>query len=88
MGSVNLNSIDIEISEFGEKFHPSKLNYNSSDKENTRKSVWKILKKVSDLSSQNLKRNADGYLGSVPSNNDSLFWPGGKRTSDRFSFSY
>ena len=39
LGSVNLNSIDIEISEFGEKFHPSKLNYNSSDKENTRKSV-------------------------------------------------
>ena len=88
LGSVNLNPIDIEISEFGQKFDPSKLNYNSSDKENTNKSVLKVLKKVADLSSQNLKRNADGYLASVPRNNDSLLWPGGKRTSDGFSLSY
>ena len=72
LGSVNLNPIDIKISEFGEKFDPSKLDYNSSDKENTRKSVLKALKKVADLSSQNLKRNADGYLASVLHNNDSL----------------
>ena len=88
MGSANLNPIDIEISEFAEKLDPSKLDYNSPDKENTRKSVLKVLKKVADLSSQNLKRNADGYLASVPRNNDSLLWPGGKCTSDRFSLSY
>ena len=88
MGSVNLNPIDIKISEFGEKFDPSKLDYNSSDKENTRKSVLKVFKEVADLSSQNFKRNADGYLASVLHNNHSLLWPGGKRTSDRFSLSY
>ena len=49
----------------------------------------KILENQINLSSQNLKRNADGYLAAVPHNNDSLLWPGGKRTQDdRFSLSY
>ena len=58
--SVNLNPIDIEIDEFCEKFDPSKLDYNSSEKEKIRKSVLQVMKKVVDLSSQNPKRNADG----------------------------
>ena len=58
--SVNLNPIDIEIDEFCEKFDPSKLDYDSSKKENIRKSILQVLKKVADLSSQNPKRNADG----------------------------
>ena len=89
---VSLNLIDIEISEFRQKFDPSKFDYNKDkdkDKENTRQSVLRVLKKVADMGSQNLRRNADGYLASVPHNNDSLLWPGGKRThDDRFCLSY
>ena len=54
-----------------------------------RKSILNVLKKVADRSSQNLKRNADGYSASVPHNNDTLLWPGGKRTqSHKFALSY
>ena len=70
--SVNLNAIDIDISEFGEKFDPSKLYFNSSEREDIRKSVLKVLRKVADLSSQNLKRNADGDLAKARYDNDSL----------------
>ena len=72
LGSVNLNAVDIDISEFGEKFNPSKLDCNSAGREDIRKSVLKVLRNVADLSSQNLKRNADGYLATVPHNNHSL----------------
>ena len=89
LGPVNLSAIDIDVSEFGEKLNPSKLDFNSPEREDIRKSVTKVLRKVGDLSSQNLKRNADGYVATVPNNNDSLLWPGGKRTQDdRFSLSY
>ena len=89
LGSVNLNAIDVDISEFSEHFDTSKLDFNNNEREDIRKSVLKVLRKVADLSSQNLKRNADGYLAAVPHNNDSLLWPGGKRTQDdRFSLSY
>ena len=87
--SVRLNPTDIEISKFGEKFGPSKLDYNNSDKENTRQSVLRVLKKVADMSSQKLRRNADGYLTRVPHNNDPFLRPGGKPThGDRFCLSY
>ena len=44
-----------------------------------------MLKKVVDLSNQNLKRNADGLLTKQVHNNDSLLWPGGKRVpNDKF----
>ena len=89
LGSANLNAVDIDISEFVEKFDLSMLDYDSSEKENIIRSVLKVLRKVADLRSQNLKRDADGYLATVPHNNDSLLWPGGKRTQDdRFSLSY
>ena len=88
LGSVNLNTVDIGISEFGENFDPSKLDLNGSNRENIRRSVLSVLKKVADLSIQNLKRNADGCLATVPHNNDSLLWPGGKHTqNDLFSLS-
>ena len=87
--SVRLNPTDIEISKFGEKFSPYKLDYNNSDKENTRQSVLRVLKKVADMSSQKLRRNADGYLARVPRNNDPFLRPGGKPThGDRFYLSY
>ena len=54
-----------------------------------RKSVLNVLTKVADHSSQILKRNAGGYSASVPHNNDTLLWPGGKRTqSHKFVLSY
>lgn len=89
LGSVNLDALDVDISEFGEKFDPSKLNFNNSEWEDIRKSVLNVLSKVADLSSQKLKRNADGYLTTVPHNNNFPVWPGGKCTQDdRFSLSY
>ena len=61
----------------------------SSEREGVPKSVLKVLKKIPDYSYQNLKRNADGYLASVPYNNDTLLLPGGKGTqSDKFLLSY
>ena len=36
---INLNAVDINISEFGENFDPSRLDFNSTEKENIRKSV-------------------------------------------------
>lgn len=71
LGSVNLCAIDINISDFGEGFNPSKLDYNNSEKEN-RRSVLNVLKKIVDLSSQNIRRNADGYIEILPHDNDSL----------------
>ena len=85
LGSVNLNAIDIDISEFGENFDPSKLDFNITEREDIRKLVLKVLQKVADLSNQ----NTGGYLAPVPHDNDSLLWPGGKRTQDdKFSLSY
>ena len=89
LGSVNHNVVDIDKNELGENFNPSVL-YSMGDERNAaRKSILNVLKKVVDHSSQNLKRNADGYSASVPHNNDTLLWPGGKRTqSHKFALSY
>ena len=38
-----------------------KLDYANPEKEETRKSVLRVLKKVADLSNQNLQRNTDGF---------------------------
>lgn len=89
LGSVNLNAVDIGISKFGENFCPSKLDLNGSNREDIRRSVLSVLKKVPDLSSQNLKRDTDSYLATMTHKNGSLLWPGGKHTqNDRFSLSY
>lgn len=74
---MNLCAIDINISDFGQGFNPSKLDYNNSERENIRRSVLNV---------QNIRRNADGYLATVPHDNDSLLWLGGKRIqNDRFA---
>lgn len=89
LGSVNHNVVDIDKNELGENFNPSVL-YSMGDERNAaRKSVLNVLTKVADHSSQTLKRNADGYSASVPHNNDTLLWPGGRRTqSHKFVLSY
>ena len=89
LGSVNLNVIDIALSEFGENFEPSTLDSIRSEREGVRKSVIDVLKKVADYSSQNSKTNTDGYFSTAPHDNDTLLWPGDKRTqSDKFALSY
>ena len=89
LGSVNLNSIYTEFSEFGLNFELSRLDYAGPQKKYTRKSVLKVLKKIVDLSNQNVKRNADGLLAKQVHNNDSLLWPSGKLVpSDKFALSY
>lgn len=88
LGSVNLNAIDINIDKFGQNFDPSKLDVKTTESENVRKSVLRVLKKIAEHSSQNPRRNADGYLSSVSHNNDSRLWTQGKRTqSEKFSLS-
>ena len=62
MNSVNLILLDIDPSEFGENFHPSKLDFENEDRQKTRESVLKVLKKVVDLSNSNLQKNLDGLL--------------------------
>ena len=89
LGSVNLSAVDIDISDFGENFNPSKLGYANPEREELRKSVLNVLKKVADLSNQNIRQNADGFLATQPHDNQSLLWPDGKRIQDdKFALSY
>ena len=69
LGSVNLSAIDIDISDFGKNFNPSKLNFANPKKEELRKSVLKVLRKVADLSNQNVRQNADGFRATQPHDN-------------------
>ena len=66
MGSVNLLPVDISERTFKVeeevKFDPSKLDYDNPDKEKMRDAVFKMLKKVIELSNANLVKNADGLL--------------------------
>ena len=59
LGSVNLNVTDINIDEFGQNFDPPKLDVKNTEREGVRQSVLKVLKKIAEYSSQNLKRNVD-----------------------------
>ena len=57
--SVRLWPIDIKSSDFGKNFDPSKLDQvNDVDREKTRECVLNILRKLVDLSNQNLIGNA------------------------------
>ena len=66
MGSVNLLPVDTSEGTFEVErkviFDPSNLDYDNPDREKMREAVFKILKKVIDLSSANLVKNADGLL--------------------------
>ena len=54
--SVDLLPIDIEFSNFGEDFNPSKLDFENADRERNRKSVLKVLKKMVYFSNDNLQK--------------------------------
>ena len=63
MEFVRLWPIDVEPSDFGENFDPSKLDHvTDKDREKTRECVSKVLRKVVNLSNQNLVRNANCSL--------------------------
>ena len=79
--SVYLKPYHVDINDFGENFNPA-ISFD-------RAAVVKCMKNVSEQSSQNLKRNADTFSSTVEHDNDSLFWPGGKRTiTNKFSLTY
>ena len=82
MTSVHLKPFHVDPAAFGEKL-------NAADHDFDRAAVVSYMKNVAQQSSQNLKRNADAFLSSVPHDNEKLLWPGGKRTqSDKFPLTY
>ena len=81
MTSVHLKPFNVSIRELGGDFNLAQ----SLD----RASVVKFMKKVAKRSSQNLKRNAEAFLSKTKHDNDTLIWPGGKRTmSNKFALTY
>ena len=80
--SVHLKPFHVGPAVFGEKSNPADLDFDRS-------TVVSYMKKVAQQSSQNLKRNADAFLSSVPHENEKLLWPGGKRTQNgKFALTY
>ena len=73
LGSVNLSSIDIPETTFERKekvsFDPSKLDFSCQEKEIMTAAVVIMLKKILDMSSVNLIKNADGLLSKRKSRN-------------------
>ena len=81
MTSVYLRLPIVKIADLGGK------NVNPSSSFD-RDAVVKFMKRVADESSQNLRRNVDGFL-SKKKHNNTLIWPGGKRVvSDKFALTY
>ena len=56
---VDLLPIDIEFSDFGEDFDPSKLDFENADRERNRKSMLKVLKKMVYVCNDNLQKKVD-----------------------------
>ena len=80
--SVHLKPFHVNPAVFGEKLNPADYNFD-------RAAVVSYMKNVAQQSSQNLKRNTDAFLSSVPHDNEKLLWPGEKRTqSDKFALNY
>ena len=94
MGSVNLTLIhiteDIFEVEGGIPFDTSKVDYQNPGKEKMRQAVFKVLKKVVDLSNANIIKNADGLLSKRSAEQD-VEWVGeaGKRVPENcYKLSY
>lgn len=66
MGSVNLSPIDIPEktleTEENVLFGPSKLDFDSPEKEVMTRAVVKMLNKIVDISNANLVKNANGHF--------------------------
>ena len=71
--------IDISEDSFevdgGIQFDPSKLDYESPDKEKMSEAVVKMLREVTELSNANLMKNTDGLLPKM-SVDDDIEWVG------------
>ena len=81
--SVNLKPFHIGLEVFGESFNPADSNFFDCN------AIVSYMKRVAESNSNNLKRNADAFLASMPHDNGKLLWPGCKRTqSDKFSLTY
>ena len=79
--SVYLKPYHLDLNDLGKGFNLA-ISFD-------REPVVKCMKKIAEQSSQNLKRNADAFLAGIEHDNDSLIWPGGKRTvSSKFSLTY
>ena len=91
MNSLNLILTDIDPSESGENFDPSKLDFENEDRQRTRESVLRVLRKAIDLFNSNLQKNADGLLATKPHRNEDILWIGekGKHVPENlFALSY
>ena len=71
----------MDISDLGEGFNPA-ISFD-------REPVVRVMKKIAEQSLQNLTRNADAFLAGIEHDNDSLLWPGGKKTViNKFCLTY
>ena len=78
MNSVNLIPFDINKKEFevdGGDFDPLRLEFDNPDRQKTRESILRVLKKVVDLSNSNFQKNADDMLATKPYNKN-ILWVG------------
>ena len=79
--SVYLKRYHVDVSDLGEGVNPA-IPFD-------REPVVKCMKKIAEQSSHNLKRNADAFSPGIEHDNDSLIWPGGKRTvCNKFCLTY
>ena len=70
---MDLIPTDIDPSAFGKNF-PSKLDFENENKQKTKDSVLKVLRKVVDFSNSSLQKNADGLLATKPHKNQDILW--------------
>lgn len=70
--SVNLNQINFDLKKFSENFNPAVLDFRGIEREEGGKSVLKVLKKIAEYSSQNLKMETESYLADTLDNSINL----------------
>ena len=64
---VDLLPIDIELSDFGEDFDPSRLDFENANRERNRKSLLTVLRKMVYLCNDNLQKKVDCLLANKTS---------------------
>ena len=80
--SAYLKPFNVNHETISENFDPSSIDFD-------REAIISYMKKVTEQSLQNLKRNADAFLSTFKHDNDKLLWPGGKWTkNEKFALSY
>lgn len=77
--AVRLWPVDIEPSNFGENFDPSKLDFENEDREKTRESLLRVLREVAVLSTQNLIKNPKCTLSKRQISDKDCLWSDNKK---------